>query len=80
MTRRLHKLRTEKRRRCFPCASSIGFSGKQIVEFAEVIETIGAATMIRTPDPLITNEVLYQLSYCGGICPKANTIALQPTS
>jgi hypothetical protein len=21
--------------------------------------------VIRTPDPLITNEVLYQLSYCG---------------
>ena len=26
---------------------------------------IGAATVTRTPDPLITNEVLYQLSYCG---------------
>ena len=26
--------------------------------------------MTRTPDPLITNEVLYQLSYCGWICPK----------
>ena len=26
----------------------------------------GAARGIRTPDPLITNEVLYQLSYCGG--------------
>ena len=25
----------------------------------------GAARGIRTPDPLITNEVLYQLSYCG---------------
>ena len=25
----------------------------------------GAAREIRTPDPLITNEVLYQLSYCG---------------
>ncbi len=21
---------------------------------------------IRTPDPVITNDVLYQLSYCGG--------------
>jgi hypothetical protein len=49
---------------CFP----IWFSGKQqIVEFAEVIEKIGAATVTRTPDPLITNEVLYQLSYCGCI-------------
>ena len=25
----------------------------------------GAARGTRTPDPLITNEVLYQLSYCG---------------
>jgi hypothetical protein len=28
-------------------------------------EEDGAARGIRTPDPLITNEVLYQLSYCG---------------
>ena len=28
-------------------------------------EAHGAARGIRTPDPLITNEVLYQLSYCG---------------
>jgi hypothetical protein len=27
--------------------------------------SVGAARGIRTPDPLITNEVLYQLSYCG---------------
>jgi hypothetical protein len=40
----------------------------------------GAATVIRTPDPLITNEVLYQLSYCGWNCPKANTKVSQPTS
>ncbi|MEA2935324.1 MAG: hypothetical protein QOD74_1970 [Variibacter sp.] len=26
---------------------------------------IGAARGIRTPDPVITNDVLYQLSYCG---------------
>ena len=26
---------------------------------------IGAARGIRTPDPIITNDVLYQLSYCG---------------
>ena len=29
------------------------------------IKKDGAATRIRTEDPLITNEVLYQLSYCG---------------
>jgi hypothetical protein len=28
-------------------------------------ERIGAARGIRTPDPIITNDVLYQLSYCG---------------
>jgi hypothetical protein len=27
----------------------------------------GAAREIRTPDPIITNDVLYQLSYCGSI-------------
>jgi hypothetical protein len=38
-------------------------------------EIIGAARGIRTPDPVITNDVLYQLSYCGeprkraGACP-----------
>jgi hypothetical protein len=30
-----------------------------------LITKIGAAEGIRTPDPLITNEVLYQLSYRG---------------
>src|SRR5579863_7430402 len=30
---------------------------------------IGAAKRIRTPDPRITNALLYQLSYCGD-CPK----------
>ena len=28
----------------------------------------GAARGIRTPDPIITNDVLYQLSYCGARC------------
>ena len=26
---------------------------------------VGAARGIRTPDPVITNDVLYRLSYCG---------------
>src|ERR1700757_1050886 len=30
----------------------------------------GAARGIRTPDPVITNDVLYRLSYCGGPCGK----------
>src|SRR5690242_19404210 len=29
-------------------------------------ENTGAARGTRTPDPVITNDVLYQLSYCGG--------------
>src|ERR1700755_2621020 len=31
-------------------------------------EKAGAARGTRTPDPVITNDVLYQLSYCGGPC------------
>jgi hypothetical protein len=30
-------------------------------------KAIGAAREIRTPDPIITNDVLYQLSYCGPV-------------
>jgi hypothetical protein len=29
------------------------------------LEKTGAARGIRTPDPVITNDVLYRLSYCG---------------
>jgi hypothetical protein len=29
--------------------------------------SFGAAREIRTPDPIITNDVLYQLSYCGPV-------------
>jgi hypothetical protein len=31
----------------------------------DAMAPIGAARGIRTPDPIITNDVLYQLSYCG---------------
>ena len=31
----------------------------------EKTRKIGAAKRIRTPDPRITNALLYQLSYCG---------------
>jgi hypothetical protein len=30
-----------------------------------MLDVIGAARGIRTPDPIITNDVLYRLSYCG---------------
>jgi hypothetical protein len=29
------------------------------------VTNFGAARGIRTPDPIITNDVLYRLSYCG---------------
>jgi hypothetical protein len=35
----------------------------------------GAARGIRTPDPVITNDVLYQLSYCGGPCGASAKVA-----
>src|ERR671912_2707606 len=38
----------------------------------------GAARGIRTPDPLITNEVLYQLSYCGIANVTIREVALLP--
>ncbi len=31
----------------------------------EVVEEYGAARGTRTPDPRITNAMLYRLSYCG---------------
>ncbi len=33
----------------------------------------GAAEGTRTPDPIITNDVLYQLSYCGAGVPLRRT-------
>lgn len=38
----------------------------------------GAARGIRTPDPVITNDVLYQLSYCGGAPGKTSLNACAP--
>ena len=32
---------------------------------SQVVEKNGAGKVIRTPDPIITNDVLYQLSYTG---------------
>jgi hypothetical protein len=32
-----------------------------------LLSNSGAARGIRTPDPVITNDVLYQLSYCGDL-------------
>ncbi len=37
----------------------------------------GAARGTRTPDPVITNDVLYQLSYCGE--PFGNCLSLRAT-
>ena len=59
-------------------ASSIPFALKVAAEEGQILprgrinwrpsaalENNGAARGIRTPDPIITNDVLYQLSYCG---------------
>jgi hypothetical protein len=40
-------------------------SPTEIAETSQAIEIAGAARGTRTPDPVITNDVLYQLSYCG---------------
>lgn len=37
---------------------------KAVLSFLEGLPG-GAARGTRTPDPVITNDVLYQLSYCG---------------
>jgi hypothetical protein len=37
-----------------------------IFEARKTQQTFGAANRTRTCDPVITNDVLYQLSYCGG--------------
>ena len=34
---------------------------------------VGAASVIRTRDPIITNDVLYRLSYCGTV--RANLVS-----
>src|SRR3954462_11444657 len=48
-----------------PCHSFSNPRHRQLESRSAVRDGNGAARGIRTPDPLITNEVLYQLSYCG---------------
>jgi hypothetical protein len=45
-------------------------SGQVFDSLLERSLSAGAARGIRTPDPVITNDVLYQLSYCGEPCGK----------
>jgi hypothetical protein len=53
---------------CFPSAGDLSKNRRwvtaQIVIGPDILKT-GAARGIRTPDPVITNDVLYRLSYCG---------------
>ena len=42
----------------------------------KVLEKDGAAEGTRTPDPIITNDVLYQLSYSGILLCAGPTMAL----
>ena len=46
-----------------PRALALSLEAKSTVV---AVENNGAARGIRTPDPIITNDVLYRLSYCGG--------------
>jgi hypothetical protein len=39
---------------------------KAFQDYADYKKELGAANRTRTCDPVITNDVLYQLSYCGG--------------
>jgi hypothetical protein len=45
-----------------------------------VCEKDGAGEGTRTPDPIITNDVLYQLSYTGILLRRGPTMALLATS
>ncbi len=53
--------------RCGSAASRLGWKSDQRFDSNGIIFNwlTGAAREIRTPDPIITNDVLYQLSYCG---------------
>jgi hypothetical protein len=44
-----------------------GVAGRMSLKQALRTVKIGAAKRIRTPDPRITNALLYQLSYCGAL-------------
>src|SRR5579864_5874065 len=39
---------------------------RRFSRYPEFLLSVGAANRTRTCDPVITNDVLYQLSYCGG--------------
>jgi hypothetical protein len=47
-----------------------GDAGRPSISYSQQFDFIGAARGIRTPDPIITNDVLYQLSYCGRAAPE----------
>ena len=55
---------------CEPAESRMDTTGSD--ERRRVLRRDGAARGIRTPDPIITNDVLYQLSYCGEISGLSN--------
>jgi hypothetical protein len=62
----------ERRLPRFPYASKFEFLGSasdSTQSVRQITEINGAAKGIRTPDPIITNDVLYQLSYCGDAGP-----------
>jgi hypothetical protein len=50
---------------CFPIGSHPRLQKLRPKIILKNHDDIGAARGIRTPDPIITNDVLYRLSYCG---------------
>ena len=50
------------------CSRRMTYAPRSNFEKAGSWRSLGAANRIRTCDPVITNDVLYQLSYCGGPC------------
>ncbi len=50
---------------CSPPCSPLALSNDKAEAIQWLKEGLGAAEGTRTPDPIITNDVLYQLSYSG---------------
>src|SRR5947209_13542077 len=59
-------------------SENIGASAFELGTSPNPTRAPGAARGIRTPDPVITNDVLYQLSYCGGASGKRPKNACAP--
>jgi hypothetical protein len=54
----------------------LGVAPPKTLAFDDYLEKTGAAEGTRTPDPIITNDVLYQLSYSGFLDPTMALLVL----